>query len=48
MFTTLTAFAAWFAFGHSLTSLILTICENNKNGNYDELYSNSGHYGPKE
>ena len=36
MFTSLTIAAAWFAFGYSVTSLLLMIARNNRNGNYDE------------
>lgn len=36
MFTSLTIAAAWFAFGYSVTNLLLMIAKNNRNGNYDE------------
>lgn len=48
MFTTLTIAAAWFAFGYSVTDLILLISKSSKNGDYDELYRNSGHDGPRD
>ena len=36
MFTSLTVAAAWFAFGYSVTDLLMTIGKNNKEGKYDE------------
>lgn len=48
MFTSLTAAVAWFAFGYSVTDLILNISKSIKDGNYDELYRNSGHHGTED
>ena len=36
MFASLTIAAAWFAFGYSVTDLLITIGKNNKAGKYDE------------
>ena len=36
MFTLLTIAAAWFAFGYSVTDLVIMIAKNNKAGKYDE------------
>ena len=36
MFTSLTIAAAWFAFGYSVTDLVMSIAKNNKSGKYDE------------
>jgi len=36
MFTTLTIAAAWFAFGYTLTDLLVTVAKNHQNGKYDE------------
>jgi hypothetical protein len=35
MFTTLTIFAAWFAFGYAVAGLGITIAKNNAGGKYD-------------
>jgi hypothetical protein len=35
MFTTLTIFAAWFAFGHSVADIILTNTQNNAKRKYN-------------
>ena len=43
MFTTLTVIAAWFSFGYCFMDILMNVSKN-KN---DELYRNSGHYGPK-
>ena len=36
MFTSLTIGAAWFAFGYSVTDLLMTVAKNNHTGKYDE------------
>ena len=36
MFTFLTIGAAWFAFGYSVTDLLMTVAKNHSNGKYDE------------
>jgi hypothetical protein len=36
MFTSLTIGAAWFAFGYSVSDLLMTIVKNNNAGKYDE------------
>lgn len=48
MFTSLTIGIAWFAFGYSVTDLLIRIFKGSKNQHDDELYRNSGHHGPKE
>jgi hypothetical protein len=36
MFTFLTIGAAWFAFGYSVTDLLMTAAKNHHDGKYDE------------
>jgi len=36
MFTTLTIFAAWFAFGHAVADLSTTIIKNNSAGKFND------------
>jgi hypothetical protein len=36
MFTTLTIFIAWFAFGYSVADLVITASKNNSAGKYND------------